>query len=92
MADPQSRGVPQPTAAAPYRLAAVSLVIVASALALGVLGYGLSDYDPHAQACLQGGSLGSLPAVCKLPVGSFVLAGVIFFGGLAYAGRVWSRR
>jgi len=82
----------KPTGGTPYRLAAISLFIVATLVAVIVFDYGAADYNPHAPVCLQGGSLGSLPNECKLPVGAIVSALVIFIGGIVSAHRVWARR
>jgi hypothetical protein len=61
-----------------------------------VLAYGFSDYDPRSPACFQAlktaTNANMMPDSCNLPLNWIVLAGVIFFGGLAYAARVWSRR
>src|SRR5262249_25487700 len=44
----------KPTGGTPYRLAAISLFIVATLVAVIVFDYGAADYNPHAPVCLQG--------------------------------------
>jgi hypothetical protein len=80
----------------PYRLAAISLGIVAATLALVVLGYGFSDYDPSSPACFaalrNATNPNEMPPACNLPINWIVLAGVIVVGGLGYAAKVWPAR
>ena len=93
MASNSSSGNTPPPSAAPYRLAAVALGIVAAVVALLIVGYGFSDYTPGAPACsLQNAASGAIPDSCTFPFKSLILAAVVFVGGLNYAGRVWSRR
>lgn len=82
----------KPPSSAPYRLAAVSLGVVATIVALGIVGYGLSDYNPGAAACSLQNAVSAMPDSCTFPFKSLILAAVVFAGGLKYAGRVWSRR
>lgn len=94
MVEASSAENPKAGGSAPYRLAAISLAIVATLVALGVLGYGFSNYYIDATCLGTGGSLGSqrLPTHCDFPGIYLFFAGLIFFGELGYAGRVWSRR
>ena len=92
MVENRSSHNPNTTGRAPYRLAAISLFIVATFVAIFIFDHGASGYNPSVAVCLQGGSLGSLPDECKFPVGAIVGAGVIFIGGIVFASRVWSRR
>ena len=94
MASNSSPGnAPPPPSSAPYRLAAVALGIVATAVALWIVGYGFSDYNPAGPSCsLQNAANGTIPDSCTFPFKSLILAVAVFIGGLNYAGRVWSRR
>jgi len=90
MASNPSPGNAPPPSAAPYRLAAVALGILATVVALWIVGYGFSDYTPGAPACSLSNT--AMPDSCNFPFKSLIFAAIVFVGGLNYAGRVWSRR